>query len=204
MGHQLGSFIQDLLSSVMPDGRRESVSLVVDNARMAVNTSKNRDLRKRFLPGCRDASNESCSPNQHLIRVPVRRQSLDVSDHERGETRWCSASVSSEVESSPMTPSRERLGRRQKPTSASPIQRGIKQLSPVMEEKAKRGLSGMDSKQLRTATNPSLVELRKPGSSMRRHQSGTPRRSPSAPYRHVDPKQTMRHVEQALAVCTKR
>eukprot|EP00429_Kryptoperidinium_foliaceum_P095488 CAMPEP_0176190426 /NCGR_PEP_ID=MMETSP0121_2-20121125/3933_1 /TAXON_ID=160619 /ORGANISM="Kryptoperidinium foliaceum, Strain CCMP 1326" /LENGTH=208 /DNA_ID=CAMNT_0017529049 /DNA_START=59 /DNA_END=685 /DNA_ORIENTATION=+ len=202
MGHPLGSFIQDLLAtSASGEGQRERVSLVVDNARMALDNPKNRALRKRFRPEQHQLPPLSLSRATNPGRL-ARKESLDVSDHTRGESRWGST-VMTTGSSVPVTPSRElRAGHRQRERkTASPT--SIQQLSPVVEENRKKGLpSGCKHVKLASASH-NLLELHNPLSGSQRRSSKAKQGTRTSEVEHKDASQeALYRVEEALAICS--
>jgi hypothetical protein len=159
MGHPLGLFIQELLSSSSSDEviRGTRVSLVVDNARMAVNNPKNRALRMRFRP-------EQQQPAKVRVVTQSRRttggkdDSLDVSDHSRGESRWGSTKMTASGSVPVTAPSRERQQtprhiRERKSASLSP---NNDPLSPVVEENRRKARASRSKKHLQLADDPLL------------------------------------------------
>jgi hypothetical protein len=204
MGHPLGSFIQELLlTSACSEIQRERVSLVVDNARMSVSNPKDHALRKRFPPEQQPvAPVRVTTKTAGITRCPARKDSLDVSDHTRGESRWESTTVPS-GSSVPVTPTRER---RRKTVSSSPtnISMGTNPLSPVVEENQKKG-QALGSKHPRLSSSPTLLDLQNSGRKRNGERSNAKRSTGSTSpveKRNTSGHNMLHQVEEVLAICS--
>jgi hypothetical protein len=184
----LQSFMLDLLSTTPAADCNCKIALVVDNARLVISSPKERALRKRFRPDIIQREPEYKQRPSH-IRKP--KDSLDVSDHSKKESRWESTMVSKTEpkKSTPVTPVR---------TDSSgyspPKMLGGKHLSPVMEE------SRINRRRV------SKGDVLK-GSFRKRNPLDVPRLSPVPRlHKHLSlgkktPQETMHQVEEAIAFC---
>lgn len=188
MALPLQSFMLDLLATIPATDCNCKIALVVDNARLVISSPKERALRKRFRP---DMIRREPESKQRLCHIRKPKDSLDVSDHSKKESRWEStmASKTEPKKSTPVTPVR---------TDSSgyspPQMSGGKHLSPVMEESRinrRRVNKGKVLKASFRKRNPLDVPRLSP----------IPRLQKQLSRSRNTPQETMQQVEEAIACC---